>query len=337
MRNKDTHSGGFIYKFTCLKNGKVYIGLTGNYKSRFASHMYEVRSGSNYLLHKAIRKHGIKNFKFEVIDGANSLDELCYREWFWIETLNTRNPKIGYNTKEGGVYSKQSQSTKDKISKKAKGRKASEEARRKMSESRKGAKNSFYGKKLSLEQKLKISERNSIKVVNINTGEIFESVDKANKSLNSDSVVQRHLSGKYSHAKGFLFKYLSDWDGKIIPKENRDRRVVDITTGNVYKNMTEASKAIGVSAKSIEWSIKKNGMGCIKGSGFVFLKDWDGKIIGKMKSKTEKKKVKCEQTGEIFNSMFEASNKLGVEVGSIKKVLEKKWRHTHNYTFSSVR
>ena len=329
--------GGFIYRFICLINLKIYIGLTTiDPKMRYNSHMYSVRNGSDYLLHKAIRKYGIENFRFEIIDGANSLEELCYREWFWIEFLNARDPKIGYNTKEGGIYAKQSQSTKDKLSKKAKGRKASEETKRKLSESKRGIKNHLYGKSLPIEIRFKISEKNSVKVVNINTGEIFDSVDKANKSVNSGSAVQRHLKGKYSHAKGFVFKYLSEWDGKIVPKENRDRRVVDITTGEIYINMTEASKAIGVSAKAVEWSIKKNGHGCVKGHGFVFLKNWDGKLIEKLKSKIEKKKVKCEQTGEIFESMFDASNKLGVEVSGIKKVLEGKWKHTHNYTFSSV-
>jgi group I intron endonuclease len=45
--------------------------------------------------------HGIENFTFEEIDGANNQDELNYREWLWIKKLDCIYPN-GYNLREGG-------------------------------------------------------------------------------------------------------------------------------------------------------------------------------------------------------------------------------------------
>ena len=61
-----------IYKITNQVNGKVYIGQSVKIKSRWAQHKREVNSGnSNTLLYNAMRKHGIENFTFEVIEECS--------------------------------------------------------------------------------------------------------------------------------------------------------------------------------------------------------------------------------------------------------------------------
>ena len=57
-----------VYKFTCLVNGKSYIGQTGNLWARIKRHLErKALENGQADLQRAIRKHGIKNFTFEVL------------------------------------------------------------------------------------------------------------------------------------------------------------------------------------------------------------------------------------------------------------------------------
>ena len=51
--------------------------------------------------HEAIRKYGFEDFDWEVIDSAETLEELNEKEIFWINKLNTLSPN-GYNLEKGG-------------------------------------------------------------------------------------------------------------------------------------------------------------------------------------------------------------------------------------------
>ena len=83
----------FIYKITNLVNQKIYIGLDTGPESemrRWKSHR------SSYLKYKgksklyaSMRKYGIENFVCEIIDRANTTQELRDKEEFWIANLDT--------------------------------------------------------------------------------------------------------------------------------------------------------------------------------------------------------------------------------------------------------
>ena len=53
---------GIIYKWTCSKSGKSYIGQTINPKARRMQHKSAAKNGSTYPFHAAIRKYGINSF-----------------------------------------------------------------------------------------------------------------------------------------------------------------------------------------------------------------------------------------------------------------------------------
>lgn len=91
-----------IYKITNDINGKLYIGQTIRpLITRWKSHVYKAKSGSQYALHCAIRKYGEEHFHIEQIDIATSIEELNSKEIYWIDKLNTMIPN-GYNMCEGG-------------------------------------------------------------------------------------------------------------------------------------------------------------------------------------------------------------------------------------------
>ena len=174
---------GFIYKTTCLVNGKIYIGK------------HEGRENDNYLgsgemFQRALRKYGKENFKREILRRCETLHELRIWEHVYIKKYHSQDPNIGYNIASGDVNSSEynpaklpevrekirkatkkrmsnpentpmygkhhTEETKKKISeiRKCKKIKWTDEARRKMSEQRKGKK----GYKMSDETKKKLSE-----------------------------------------------------------------------------------------------------------------------------------------------------------------------------------
>jgi group I intron endonuclease len=92
-----------IYKSTCLINNKIYIGKTKyELSKRIKQHINKSNKGSNLLFHKAIKKYGIKNFKWEILKEFKNIDELNKFEIEIIEELNSTNSKLGYNIALGG-------------------------------------------------------------------------------------------------------------------------------------------------------------------------------------------------------------------------------------------
>lgn len=92
-----------IYKATSATTGKVYIGQTSQslqerirqHNSHAYGHQY------TYHFHNAIRKYGINDFDYEIIeDNITSKDALNERERYWISYYNSYYE--GYNSTMGG-------------------------------------------------------------------------------------------------------------------------------------------------------------------------------------------------------------------------------------------
>ena len=64
-----------IYKITNKINNKSYIGYSNNIERRWQEHMarYNCQQEYNKVLYKAIRKYGLSNFSFEVIEETENL------------------------------------------------------------------------------------------------------------------------------------------------------------------------------------------------------------------------------------------------------------------------
>ena len=57
-----------IYKIKNKINNKIYIGQSKDINNRWKRHLYDARNGSSTLLHAAIRKYGIDNFEFSIVE-----------------------------------------------------------------------------------------------------------------------------------------------------------------------------------------------------------------------------------------------------------------------------
>lgn len=84
-----------IYKTTNLINGKIYVG-----KDSINDPQY---FGSGLILNRAIKKHGIHNFRKDILEQCKNSQELDEREQYWIKELNTIDRSVGYNIAKGGT------------------------------------------------------------------------------------------------------------------------------------------------------------------------------------------------------------------------------------------
>lgn len=87
----------FIYKITNNLNNKCYIGQTIHQaEERWKRHQQDALSNRlDTHFARAIRLYGVENFSLEVIDTANSQEELTHKESYWIKYYDSINN--GYN------------------------------------------------------------------------------------------------------------------------------------------------------------------------------------------------------------------------------------------------
>jgi len=136
-----------VYVITNRVNGKRYVGKTIHQTTRWATHVRAAfTSGSQYAIHRAIRKHGKENFDFQVVSEHATEEEAFIEETRLIRELNTT--KLGYNMNEGGKGGiSPTEEVRQKIVLKATGRKQSAEQRQQESERTTGSGNPMYGRK----------------------------------------------------------------------------------------------------------------------------------------------------------------------------------------------
>lgn len=91
----------YIYKFTNKKNNMSYIGQSIKPCKRLKEHLYGRKNKINTYFDRVLRKYGIENFDFEVIDKANSQEKIDELEREYIDKYNTLKPN-GYNILKGG-------------------------------------------------------------------------------------------------------------------------------------------------------------------------------------------------------------------------------------------
>lgn len=226
---KMLHKRNVIYKIENLSNGKIYIGKTvRELRTRLLEHIY---NSYNYRIDNAIQKYGIGHFDIEIIAECDNETELSKLEKFFITFYDCKSPN-GYNLTEGGEGVSGFTFPTDiiqRIAAKNKGRKLSENTRRKMSESRKGHPVSDKTRqKLSIanmgkshpvseatRKKLSDNRPNKRKVICVETGEIFESLAAAAKWAGiTDSFMCKICKGKKHTGGGYHWKYADEDENK---------------------------------------------------------------------------------------------------------------------------
>ena len=145
---------GYIYITENLINHKKYIG-----QHRATYFDFTNYKGSGKILRKAFKKYGEGNFKCQLLESINGVPTICESEAelnsseaYYINYYHCKESDEYYNLADGGVGKSYSSLTEEqklarnrKISEAKKGKKLSEEQRKRLSEfakTRTGEKNS---------------------------------------------------------------------------------------------------------------------------------------------------------------------------------------------------
>lgn len=116
---------GGIYKIINLKNGKVYIGSTQNFKQRAYDHNKHLKNNTHYNKHlqASFNKYGEDVFVFEVIEVKNEEIKVLriLEQKYLSQEIEKDNWENCYNfykktSKESGAWSKNPELTKIKLS-----------------------------------------------------------------------------------------------------------------------------------------------------------------------------------------------------------------------------
>lgn len=140
-----------------------------------------------------------------------------------------------------------------------------------------GEENPNFGSKRSEETRKRIAlaatgrrSSRARRVINIDTGERFESVTEAKLKFRGNVSYALKTGGT---ANGFRFKYddESEWESSLkgVAKGSNHAMsvmVVNKTTGQVFETIKDAAKSIGKTGSAISWAIKNNREIC----GFKF-------------------------------------------------------------------
>ena len=93
-----------IYKITNLITNRCYIGKTNNSDRRWKDHqrlaMFDGHKEYDKALYQSMRKYGIENFVFEIIEELEDYSQSGEREKYWIAYYDSYNN--GYNESLGG-------------------------------------------------------------------------------------------------------------------------------------------------------------------------------------------------------------------------------------------
>lgn len=234
---------GVIYKITNVVNDKKYIGQTTNYKERIRHHKQTAyRKNSTHKdkpLYEDIRKFGLENFKFEIIEEVDDIDLIDAREIYWIDFYKSCVDFGGYNLDKGGKNGLKSNETKQKMSK-----------------SQSGENNPSYGKTGGKSQ-------NAISVINITKNIIYPSmVDCAisefgdRKHMKQISKVCDPKSNRKTY-KGNVYRKF-DKNGNIIEKESifsndvfQRVSIKDTISGKTFESISQAAKYFNISQNMV--------------------------------------------------------------------------------------
>lgn len=225
----------YIYRILNKINGKSYIGSTNSLERRFQQHINSSKWKSccsyTYPLQSAIRKYGVENFDFCLIEEV-PFEMTAEKERYWIEYYNTlANNGWGYN---------QTLETKCALQ--------DEEIRQ--------------------EQLKKVSKRCALVDENNNIIELYESLQDAsrkNSRPNSASNVKKVCEGENRTTfNGKIFRYVDEFNNIIVPEIQTRKLKLAIQGVNVndssdvvvYESISEAARQENVSRSSLHKCLK---------------------------------------------------------------------------------
>lgn len=224
---------GIIYCAINKVNNKTYIGKTWvSLEKRKRIHISLANKNKGFYFQKALRKYGINNFIWSVLDHASTEKELSDLEKLYIDMFGSSFKGRGYNLTLGGEGTVPNEETRQKLSKLHKGKKLSEDQINFL-KSRCGEKASWFGRNHTKETKNKISEK-----------------------LKGKPKTESHKNNMYKIPIGTIpwnkGLALSEKTKDLLRVRNKfNKSVINIDTGETFISISEASRISNIPRQSI--------------------------------------------------------------------------------------
>ena len=288
---------GYIYKAEVAK--KFYIGKTiHSFESRVKTHInLAFKHHATMRISEALRTLN-ETDAYNVFSIVETIEEkdydslearLCDRENYWMDYYNSIYPN-GYNVSRSAPSKRRVVKTQP--------------------------------------------PRESVmrEVICVETGEHFKSMSAASKSVGVDiSAVYHCLKGINNTAGGKHWRYADGEYHECTRPEGRRNKasqskpVMCKETGIIYPSFGEAERQTGVCWTSIARCVRGQ---MISAGGLHWGAIKDGKPIFLNVIDKNKAKVKCVETGEIFESIAECARKIGDRnSGSLQSSIKRGCKH----------
>ena len=241
-----------------VPNGRRYIGVTSQNPER------RWRGGMHYDYNKrffsAIIQYGWDNIEHEILYENLTKEEAEQKEIELIKEYKTNQEEYGYNMTSGGKGAPnctKSIETREKLSKANKGKRRTEETKKKISEAKRGM--YLGGKSPSAKKVLQFDlDGNFIK-----EWDSFMDIERAFGV--SYSNIWAVCNGRRKQVKGYIWKYK---DEKDINKEHKEydesRSRTNISFNGKTQSLTQWSNELGIPLDTLwsrihkmKWSIEK--------------------------------------------------------------------------------
>lgn len=323
-----------IYKITCLKSSKIYVGQAIDIEDRWKTHIQCLNRNKHHNIHlqRAWNKYGKSNFTFEIIEICEQ-QKLNDREIYWIKELDSF--KNGYNRTAGGGGTL--------------GRKYTDEERARIS----GVNGHFYGKKHKdgwLEMVISASnEKTSKPVLQINSedGRVikrYSSISEASRIFNcSVNAIRLCAEGVNKRTGGYYWILEENYNSfEFKPFVNNSIRKVcqiDFESGkllNIFDSLEIASKQVNTVSSNITACCNGKQKSCC---GY-FWKHYEPNDENKKyfdvpnRIETKRKVVQLSLDNKfinIFDSRLDAERKTGIYATSISQTCKGVYKQTNGY------
>lgn len=183
----------------------------------------------------------------------------------------------------------------------------------------------------------------SIKVVCVNTGEVFDTINDAaikynlcDRCISACCKGTRNTTGNHPDTgERMVWQYYDEWlvepkeyNKSIKRKKSDERCVICVETGVIYDSVTEAANSVGLHRTTVGDVCrgKNNTAGGYRWAYYnEYIKDpdkYNKPIKQNKRTRNDKrfKKVLCIETNVIYNNCSEAADSIGVNRTTVGKV-----------------
>jgi len=308
---------GSIYKISFNNSTKSYIGQTIKLpEKRLEEHIKAANRGSDFAIHRAIRKYGVENILFEVINEFSLYSKLDSKQFildekeiFYIDFFDTFG-KNGYNLTKGGEGSlgrKISNETRQLMSEKTKGRIVSEETKEKLRESARNRPEVTQKTKdkLSRANKGKVTvkdDENNIFVVSVDNKDylngsltpIAKGTKRTEKQLEKMSKIHKN-------------KVMVEIEGKLVKIDRDDNRIIS-------GELKITSNIKGLSILSEEEKLKRSDKMTKNNPNAIIVEIFDKN--GELRFTSKGSFIKFLKENNLPNSLYGSQRNGGSTIGN---------------------